>query len=90
MVYGECAQVVFKLAANVGEPLLPLANVASGGESSRIMLGKKLVGGGAISHHQEFRKEKERLLDHVLQRTKESMFILNSAHGCHKKGHAKE
>lgn len=34
-------EVEFFIAANPGEPLLPLARVASGGESSRIMLGLK-------------------------------------------------
>ena len=36
-------QVEFQIAANVGEPLKPLASVASGGEVSRIMLAVKTV-----------------------------------------------
>jgi DNA repair protein RecN (Recombination protein N) len=36
-------QVEFYLSANVGEPLRPLAKVASGGETSRIMLALKSV-----------------------------------------------
>lgn len=41
--------VCFLLAANPGEPLLPLAKVASGGELARAMLALRLVllGGGA-------------------------------------------
>ncbi len=35
--------VVFRLAANPGEPLLPLAKVASGGELARAMLALRLV-----------------------------------------------
>jgi hypothetical protein len=33
-------KVTFKLAAGAGEPLLPLTNVASGGECARVMLGE--------------------------------------------------
>lgn len=36
-------QVEFQIAANLGEPLKPLASVASGGEVSRIMLAVKTV-----------------------------------------------
>jgi DNA repair protein RecN (Recombination protein N) len=36
-------RVEFMIATNVGEPLLPLKNVASGGELSRIMLAIKTV-----------------------------------------------
>jgi DNA repair protein RecN (Recombination protein N) len=36
-------QVEFFMAANVGEPLRPMAKVASGGETSRIMLALKSV-----------------------------------------------
>lgn len=36
-------QVEFYMAANVGEPLRPLAKVASGGETARIMLALKSV-----------------------------------------------
>lgn len=36
------------LAANRGEPLRPLARVASGGELSRIMLACHIIGGGAL------------------------------------------
>jgi DNA repair protein RecN (Recombination protein N) len=36
-------QVEFHMAANVGEPLRPIAKVASGGETSRIMLALKGV-----------------------------------------------
>lgn len=36
-------QIEFSLAANVGEPLRPLAKVASGGETARIMLALKSV-----------------------------------------------
>jgi DNA repair protein RecN (Recombination protein N) len=36
-------QIEFYLAANVGEPLRPLAKVASGGETARIMLALKTV-----------------------------------------------
>lgn len=36
-------QVEFLLSANEGEPLLPLARVASGGELSRVMLAMKTV-----------------------------------------------
>lgn len=39
--------VVFLLSANQGEPYLPLKDVASGGELSRIMLAIKTVLGGA-------------------------------------------
>ena len=44
-------EVTFLLAANPGEPLLPLSKVASGGELARAMLALRLVllgtGGGA-------------------------------------------
>ena len=43
----EC--VVFQLAANPGEPLRPLAKVASGGELSRIMLALHSVAHDALS-----------------------------------------
>jgi DNA repair protein RecN (Recombination protein N) len=36
-------QVEFMISTNVGEPLLPLKNVASGGELSRVMLAIKTV-----------------------------------------------
>ena len=36
-------RVVFRLSANPGEPLRPLAQVASGGELSRVMLALKSV-----------------------------------------------
>jgi len=36
-------QVEFLISTNVGEPLMPLKNVASGGELSRIMLAIKTV-----------------------------------------------
>ncbi|MDO4549543.1 MAG: DNA repair protein RecN, partial [Clostridia bacterium] len=39
-----CDKVEFMLSANLGEPLKPLASVASGGELSRIMLAMKTVG----------------------------------------------
>lgn len=35
--------VVFKISTNIGEPLRPISEVASGGELSRIMLGIKSV-----------------------------------------------
>ncbi|HJY84167.1 MAG TPA: hypothetical protein VKK81_24160 [Candidatus Binatia bacterium] len=38
-----CDQVEFYLSANPGEPLLPLAQVASGGELSRLMLALKAL-----------------------------------------------
>ncbi|MDR1795947.1 MAG: DNA repair protein RecN [Clostridiales Family XIII bacterium] len=40
-----CDRVEFLLSANKGQPLLPLAKVASGGELSRIMLAFKAVTG---------------------------------------------
>ncbi|GAQ81284.1 putative DNA recombination/repair protein [Klebsormidium nitens] len=40
-------RVTFKLAAGAGEPLLPLSNVASGGECARVMLALKTVPGAA-------------------------------------------
>lgn len=42
-----CDRVEFLLAANPGEPLRPLRQVASGGEISRIMLALKTVFAGA-------------------------------------------
>jgi len=39
-----CDQIAFYLSANPGEPLLPLAQVASGGELSRLMLALKALG----------------------------------------------
>ncbi len=42
-----CDRVEFMLAANPGEPLKPLRQVASGGEISRIMLSLKTVFAGA-------------------------------------------
>ncbi len=36
-------QVEFLIAPNIGEPLKPIANIASGGETSRIMLALKTV-----------------------------------------------
>ena len=36
-------QVEFLIAPNVGEPLKPLAKIASGGETSRLMLALKTV-----------------------------------------------
>lgn len=44
--------VEFLLAAGPAEPLRPLASVASGGESSRIMLALKAAPAAAI-HHRE-------------------------------------
>ncbi|MCG9896327.1 MAG: DNA repair protein RecN, partial [Fimbriimonadaceae bacterium] len=38
--------VEFLFSANPGEPLMPLARVASGGEISRVMLGIKASGAG--------------------------------------------
>ena len=38
-----CDQVEFRLSANPGEPLQPLAQVASGGELSRLMLALKAL-----------------------------------------------
>ena len=38
-----CDEVVFGLGANPGEPVLPLAKVASGGELARAMLAARLV-----------------------------------------------
>lgn len=38
-----CDRVEFYLSANLGEPLLPLAQVASGGELSRLMLALKAL-----------------------------------------------
>ena len=38
-----CDQLEFFLSANPGEPLLPLVNVASGGELSRLMLALKAL-----------------------------------------------
>ncbi len=38
-----CDQLEFHLSANPGEPLLPLINVASGGELSRLMLALKAL-----------------------------------------------
>ena len=45
-------EVTFLLAANPGEPLLPLAKVASGGELARAMLALRLVLLGAPGHGQ--------------------------------------
>jgi DNA repair protein RecN (Recombination protein N) len=42
-----CDYVEFALSANPGEPLLPLAHVASGGELSRLMLALKVLGTAA-------------------------------------------
>lgn len=42
-----CDQVEFLLSPNPGEPLLPLAKIASGGELSRIMLALKTILAGA-------------------------------------------
>lgn len=39
-----CDQIEFYLSANPGEPLLPLTQVASGGELSRLMLALKALG----------------------------------------------
>jgi DNA repair protein RecN (Recombination protein N) len=44
---GPADDVVFRLAANRGEPFLPLAKAASGGELSRTMLAVRLAVGGA-------------------------------------------
>eukprot|EP00850_Spirogloea_muscicola_P017068 SM000143S00733 [mRNA] locus=s143:114263:118936:- [translate_table: standard] len=38
-------KVTFKLAANIGEPLLPLGQVASGGECARVLLALKAMAG---------------------------------------------
>lgn len=38
-----CDSIVFMISLNPGEPLKPLANVASGGELSRIMLAVKTI-----------------------------------------------
>ena len=43
--------VTFLLAANPGEPLMPLSKVASGGELARAMLALRLVLVGASSQH---------------------------------------
>ena len=40
---GAADQITFLLAANAGEPLLPLTKVASGGELARAMLAARLV-----------------------------------------------
>jgi DNA repair protein RecN (Recombination protein N) len=42
-----CDVVEFALSANPGEPLLPLVQVASGGELSRLMLALKVLGTAA-------------------------------------------
>ncbi|MGH9094433.1 MAG: DNA repair protein RecN, partial [Acidimicrobiales bacterium] len=42
------AAVTWMLAANAGEPLLPLAKVASGGELARTMLALRLVLSGVV------------------------------------------
>ena len=42
-----CDWIEFALSANAGEPLLPLAQVASGGELSRLMLALKVLGTAA-------------------------------------------
>ncbi|MBM4254502.1 MAG: DNA repair protein RecN [Deltaproteobacteria bacterium] len=42
-----CDQVEFYLSANVGEPLRPLVQVASGGELSRLMLALKALSAAA-------------------------------------------
>ena len=42
-----CDQVEFYLSANPGEPLLPLVQVASGGELSRLMLALKALSAAA-------------------------------------------
>jgi DNA repair protein RecN (Recombination protein N) len=42
-----CDYVEFVLSANPGEPLLPLVQVASGGELSRLMLALKVLGTAA-------------------------------------------
>jgi DNA repair protein RecN (Recombination protein N) len=42
-----CDYVEFALSANPGEPLLPLVQVASGGELSRLMLALKVLGTAA-------------------------------------------
>ena len=38
-----CDSIAFMISLNPGEPLKPLANVASGGELSRIMLAVKTI-----------------------------------------------
>lgn len=43
---GPADDVVFRLAANRGEPFLPLAKAASGGELARTMLAVRLAVGG--------------------------------------------
>jgi DNA repair protein RecN (Recombination protein N) len=43
---GGVDRVVFQLAANVGEPLLPLVRVASGGELARVALALQLASRG--------------------------------------------
>jgi len=43
LLQGGLDRVEFMISTNVGEPLLPLKNVASGGELSRIMLAIKTV-----------------------------------------------
>jgi DNA repair protein RecN (Recombination protein N) len=47
---GSCGQdeVTFLFSANLGEPLAPLADIASGGELSRVMLGLNVVTGSDV------------------------------------------
>jgi DNA repair protein RecN (Recombination protein N) len=42
-----CDRVEFFFSANVGEPLKPLAKIASGGEASRLMLVLKTIASGS-------------------------------------------
>lgn len=46
-VFGK-DKITFLFSANLGEPLSPLANVASGGELSRVMLGLNVVSGSEL------------------------------------------
>lgn len=39
----ECDQAAFLISANPGEPLKPLAQIASGGEASRVLLAVKTI-----------------------------------------------
>jgi DNA repair protein RecN (Recombination protein N) len=41
-------EIVFLFSANLGEPLAPLADIASGGELSRVMLGLNVVTGSDV------------------------------------------
>ncbi len=45
--YGQ-DEIIFLFSANLGEPLAPLADIASGGELSRVMLGLNVVTGSDV------------------------------------------